>query len=207
MTVRNAASMPVSSTDWTHRGFSGHQDMTDWFDVMANRTAIVCGNGAGVWDEYLRACSTVLNPVVVAVNDIGMYLPKVDHWVSLHADAFPSWRSVRDMQERLPEQTRLHSGTPRGFLDAWWDRLTPQFPLSGYFAMQLCWIMGAERIVLCGCPGDASPLWYGPRTRGPFDYGSNNLQGMVVQEMEKRPEFKRAVCSMSGWTQSYFGGL
>lgn len=207
MTVRNAASMPVSQADWVHRGFSGHGDMGRWFEVMAGRTAIVCGNGAGVWEQYASACALVHDPIIVAVNDVGMYLPTVDHWVSLHVDAFPAWQSVRNMQERPPESTQIHSATPRGFLDAWWDRLTPQFPLSGYFAMQLCWVMGAERIVLCGCPGDSSPLWYGPRTRGPFDYGSLNIQAMVQHEMQTRPDFKAAVRSLSGWTQTYFGGL
>jgi hypothetical protein len=160
-----------------------------------------------VWDDLSRARALVANPVIVAVNDVGMYLPTVDHWVSLHADAFPAWRNVRDMQERPPEHPVLHSGTPRGFLDVWWVRLTPQFPLSGYFAMQLCWLMGADRIVLCGCPGDASPLWYGPRTRGAFDYGREDIQAMVVREMDRRPDFKAAVSSLSGWTQEYFGTL
>jgi hypothetical protein len=207
MTVRNAASMGTYQADWIHRGFSGNGDMAPWLDRMAGRSALICGNGAGVWDDLSRACSLVPDPVFVAVNDSGMYMPKVDHWVSLHADAFPAWRAVRDMQERPPERPQFHSGTKRGFLDAWWDRLTPQFPLSGYFAMQLCWVMGADKIVLCGCPGDESPCWYGPRTRGAFDYGSKGIRDMVVREMNLRPDFKASVSSMSGWTQEFFGGL
>lgn len=207
MTVRNAVTMGTYQADWIHRGFSGHGDMTPWLNRLAGRTAIVCGNGAGVWDDLSRACSRVVDPVFVAVNDIGMYLPTVDHWVSLHADNLPAWRAVRDRQERAPEKIIFHSSTSRGFLDAYWDRLTPQFPLSGYFAMQLCWVMGADKIVLCGCPGDGSPLWYGPRTRGPFDYGGHDLQGMVRRELDTRPDLKAAVRSMSGWTQSYFGTL
>jgi hypothetical protein len=207
MAVRNAASMPVSQASWVHRGFSGHGHVEPWFDAMQGRTAVVCGNGAGVWEQYAHACAVVSDPIIVGVNDVGMYLPTLHHWVSLHADAFPAWRAVRDMQERPPEHPVLHSATARGLLDVWWDRLTPQFPLSGYFAMQLCWIMGARRIILCGCPGDASALWYGPRTRGPFDYGSGDIQAMVIREMEKRPDFKAAVSSLSGWTQEYFGTL
>jgi hypothetical protein len=98
-------------------------------------------------------------------------------------------------------------------VDYVWDRLSPQMALSGYFAMQMAWIMGAERIVLCGCPGEQTRRFFESTPREDFGYGGHDSHGdqgirqQVEIEMKRLPEFKQAVRSMSGWTQSFFGGM
>jgi hypothetical protein len=207
MTVRNAESMGAYGASWQARGYSGHGDMTPWVQTLAGRTAVVCGNGAGVLSEVAHVRAVVDQPVWFAVNDIGMYLHRVDHWVSLHADHLPAWRSVRWLKALEPERTVFHSGTPRPWLDAFWDRLTPQLCLSGYFAMQIAWVMGADRIILCGCPGDNTARFFDAVPRQDFSYGDEGVCRQMQKEMDRLPDFKAAVRSMSGWTQTYFGGL
>lgn len=208
MTVRNAASMGTYGADWIARGYSGQGQVGELIGSLAGRSAVIAGNGAGVLAEVEAACALASEPVIFAVNDIGMYLPTVDHWVSLHVDKLLAWRSVRWMESHAGESLKCHSCTARPWLDYCWQQLTPQFSLSGYFAMQLAWIMGCERIVLCGCPGDRTPRWFESVPRD-CDYGADRdthgIRLQVEKEMARVPGFKRAVRSMSGWTREYFG--
>ena len=222
MTIRNAETMGTVGATWEARGYCGQGPVGALCGALAGRSAIVCGSGRGVFDELAEAQAALHDPVIFAVNDIGMYLPRVDHWVSLHVDNLIAWRQVRWLHPKARELTKYHSETPRAWLDYCWDGLTPILYLSGYFAMQLAWIMGCDRIVLCGCPGDATPRFFEATLRsnllltepnGPFSYGSGDrgadrsVHEQIQQEMERLPEFKAAVRSMSGITQQFFGGL
>ena len=105
----------------------------------------------------------------------------------------------------------LHSIDAKPFLDVAWTGLTPLFCLSGYFAMQIAWIMGCRPIVLCGCPGSPAPRFFESAPRADFGYGSGadgtevSVREQIEKEMSRLPEFKAAVRSMSGWTAEYFG--
>jgi len=85
--------------------------------------------------------------------------------------------------------------------------------LSGYFAMQIAYVMGASPIVLCGCPGDRAARFFEARPRTDFSYGAgrngndNSVRTQVEHEMKRLPEFKARVRSMGGWTGKFFGGL
>lgn len=223
MTVRNAASMGTFGSDWQARGYAGKGNVGELIGSLTGRSALICGGGTGVFEEVVAAQAVHPDAVIFAVNEVGMFLPKVDHWVSLHADNLWAWKVVRDRHPRNAERMKTHSETPRGWLDYVWEQLTPQFCLSGYFAMQLAWIMGAERIVLCGCPGDGTPRFFEavcrmrPDTSGEspylFEYGQGRTgsdQGVTNQlmaEMHRVAGFKDAVRSMSGWSQQFFGGI
>jgi hypothetical protein len=95
----------------------------------------------------------------------------------------------------------------------WWEGLTPLYALSGYFAMQLAWVMGAGRIILCGCPGNQKRRFFEVAARKDFGYGTgpaaadNGIREQLEREMHRLPDFRVAVRSMSGWTQEFFGGV
>lgn len=213
MSTRNAASMGTVGAEWTHRGYAGAGNVAPLLDACAGRPAIVAGNAAGVFDQVAEACTRLHAPVVFAVNDVGMYLPRVDHWCSLHEDKLPVWKAVRWGHVNQMEVTKYHGDDPRPFLDYVWERLTPLFCLSGYFAMQLAWLMGCRPIVLCGCPGSPAPRFFEAAPRADFGYGNGTAgsdQGVRQQlehEMRRVPDFKAAVRSMSGWTQEFFGRI
>ena len=213
MTVRHAESMGVYASTWQSRGYCGQGPVEALIGSLEGRSALVCGNGVGVFEECEHARSMLIDPVVFAVNDCGMYLPRVDHWVSLHVDKLQAWRSVRWLESRPGEHLKCHSDTARPWLDYCWQQLTSQFCLSGYYAMQLAWIMGCDRIVLCGCPGDSTRRWFDREPRDDFGYGNgqagsdHGVREQLDHEMERLPEFKAAVRSCSGWTKSYFGSI
>lgn len=218
MTVRNAASMGTYGSTWQARGYAGQGNVADLIGSVTGRPAIIAGNGAWVFDQVLAAQAVYPDAVIFAVNEVGMYLPKVDHWVSLHPDNLYAWKNVRWLHPREQEFTKYHSDSQRAWLDYCWQQLTPQMCLSGYFAMQIAWVMGADRIVLCGCPGDTTCRFFEavPRHRenqDGFGYGSNpqgndsSVRDQVTKEMDRLPDFKAAVRSMSGWSKTFFGGL
>jgi hypothetical protein len=211
MTVRNAASMGSYGSDWQHRGYSGKGNVVPLLDHYANQPAIVAGGADGVFNEVASASARYPDAVFFAANDVGMYLPKLDHWVSLHSDFLGAWKAVRWLHPSAHEATKYHSIDQRPFVDYVWQQLTPIMALSGYFAMQLAWLMGCSPIILCGVPGSPRRRFFEAAERQDFGYGGSesnsdaNVRFQLIQEMERVPLFKANVRSMSGWTRDSFG--
>lgn len=213
MVNRNAASMGIYNANWECDGYSGAGNVEEIIGSLAGRVAIIAGGADTVFDDIRQAIKEIRDPVWFGVNDIGMYLPKLDHWVSLHADNLSAWKAVRWLNSRSLEIAKYHSCTQRPVIDYCWDLLTPTFALSGYFAMQIAYIMGADLIVLCGVPGDQRRKFTDLFPREDFGYGSGTSGGdhgvreQLEKEMERLPMFKNKVRSMSGATKDFFGGL
>lgn len=211
MTIYNAVTMGSYGSEWQHKGYCGRGPVADLLDCHQGRPALVVGSGEGVFEQVREASARLSDPVVLAANDVGMYLPKLDHWVSLHADNLGTWKTVRWLHAREKEQTVYHGVDARPFIDVNWEGLTPLFCLSGYFAMQLAWLMGCAPIVLCGCPGDTTRRFFDLDARQDFGYGGavsgsdHGVREQIEQEMRRLPELKATVRSMSGWTKTFFG--
>lgn len=201
---------------WEHAGYCGKGNVSDLLGSLRGRAAIVCGNAKGVFEEVEEVQGSRLkveDPVYFAANDVGMYLPHVDHWMSLHVDNLGAWKPVRWLHPIPGENAKYHSIAQRPFIDYAWEGLTPLFCLSGYFAMQIAYLMGSERIILCGCPGSQVPRFFEAKVQANFGYGGGstgndkNIQEQVVKEMKRLPDFKERVRSLSGWTREFFGGV
>jgi len=200
----NAASMGSIGASWTYGGYSGCGNVEDMIGSLHGRTAVICGNAAGVFSEVADVPSRAERSVVFAVNDVGMFLPEVDHWVSLHGQKMSAWSKVRwDNHFTIPV---IHSIEPVAPVSYFWEKLTPLFALSGYFAMQIAYIMDAARIILCGCPGSPARRFFEASRRSDFDY-AGGCQDQIREEMRRLPDFRSRVRSTSGWTQEYFGGI
>ena len=151
--------------------------------------------------------------VIFGVNDVGMFLPRMDHWCSLHTDKLSTWKATRWLTAREKEDVKYHGVDPRAFIDYDWSSLRPLLALSGYFAMQIAHIMGCNPIVLCGCPGSQVKRFFELEARPDFGYGSGpagsdeGIRQQLIREMNRLPDFKSKVSSMSGWTREFFGSL
>lgn len=210
MTVRNAATMGSYGASWIRRGYGGCGNVEPILDTLKGRIAIVCGSAEGVFEQFGGLLGKVLDPVVFAANDTGCYLEPLDHWATLHVDNLPTWISARHLHRK--GRTKIHSISHAQYVDYAWELLTPTFALSGYFAMQIAYLMGAERIILCGCPGEAARRFFDVYPRD-FKYGAGDIpsdKGVIEQierEMARLPDFKEKVRSTSGWTKDFFGGV
>ena len=118
---------------------------------------------------------------------------------------------MRWLHPHEKEYTKYHSTDAWSFADYYWSNLTPCFALSGYFAMQIAYIMGADKIILCGCPGDTTRRFFDipgqRREAGDPGYDREGVTAQLLHEMERLPDFKSKVRSMSGWTKFYFGSV
>lgn len=193
---------------WTAKGYKGGDGAGSLVDSLAGRPAIVAGNGEGVQDQVFHVKQTLENPLVFAANDVGVYLPQVDHWCSLHKEKLFHWAKLREI-ERGGKDWLTHTAGNKiaTFIDYCWDPLEPLFALSGYFAMQLAYLMGCDPIILCGCPGERARRFFDRIPREDYDYQNPGMREQVEKEMARLPEFKKKVKSMSGWTKEFFGGL
>jgi len=204
--------MGTYGSTWQAGGYAGAGSVASLLGTLQGRPALVCGNAAGVFEELdaAKALTMDRDPVVFGVNDVGMYLHPMAHWVSLHGDKFPAWKAVRWAHAK-GEETCLYHTMPPFEADVMWEALRPVFALSGYFAMQIAWLMGARPIILCGCPGMQAPRFFEATARPEFGYGNgpagsdHAIREQLENEMRRLPEFKAAVRSMSGWTAEFFG--
>ena len=202
---------------WSAGGYSGCGNVGELVGSLRGHPAVVCGNARGVFEELEVVRKRYGLPLAVfAVNDVGMYLPRLDHWVSLHSEQFEEWKPVRWMHHKGDEWAKYHGlKLEHKYVDYAWELLTPIMALSGYFAMQVAWIMGCSPIILAGCPGDGTRRFFeaADRTSSEFQYGSGDtgsdkgIRQQLINEMNRVPEFKAVVRSMSGWTREFFGGV
>lgn len=206
--------MGTYGSAWQTGGYSGSGNVEPLIGSLQGKTAIIAGNAVGVFGEVDTVLALHPDAIVFAVNDVGMYLPRVDHWVSLHADNLGVWKAVRWLTHHQMEAAKYHSVTARPVVDFLWEGLTPCFALSGYFAMQIAYILGAREIILCGCPGSPVRRFFEARLREDgFGYGGGlkgsdkGIREQLEKEMERVPELRKKVRSTSGFTRTFFGGL
>ena len=198
---------------WQAGGYSGQGPVEGLLGSLKGRAALVAGNAAGVFEEVEQVRATLEMPVIFAANDVGIYLDRLDHWVTLHDKNMAAWKAVRWLHHRGPEDVQIHGIHQALDIQHVWELLGPLFALSGYFGMQLAWLMGCHPIVLCGCPGWPVRRFFEASPRRDFGYGAGQagsdkgVRTQIEQEMARLPEFKAAVRSMSGWTHWFFGGL
>lgn len=208
--------MGVYNAQWESGGYAGSGNVDGLINSCKGQSAIIAGNACTVFEDMRKALALVPSAVVFGVNDIGMYLPKLDHWASLHAVEMQNWKAVRWARATTHEKTFYHSLDQKPYLDYSWEGLTPLFALSGYFAMQIAYIMGCDPIILCGCPGVVTRRFFEstPREdkRDEFGYGGgtsrsdDGIREQLIRETQRVPALRSKVFSMSGWTRAYFGG-
>lgn len=193
---------------WKYGGYTGDGNVEDLLGSLDGKVAIVAGNGGGVFEELRSLLPQLKDPVIFAVNDVGMYLPRVDHWVSVHAINFPHWIIAR-IRQHLPA-AKVHSSSYDEGVDYTWLLTDGRFSLSGYFAMQLAYLMGAGEIILCGIPGHRARRFFDLEAKT-FGYGGGETRAdrrvleQLIKEMEKHPDLQAIVRSQSGLTKEFFG--
>jgi len=195
---------------WECKGYIGEGNVAGLLGSLSGRPAIVAGSGKGVFEEVQRATRLLHEPVVFAVNDVGVLLPHIDHFVSHHTPRLALWVSIRrDPTGGSYGNTNfnVHDSGTYGPTDWYqWKGLTPVMSLSGLFAAQIAYLMGCSFIVFAGCQCDDTPRFWETEYKT-SNVGYMKTQKTFQQELYFKPEFKRALRSMSGWTKEFLGGI
>ena len=192
---------------WEFAGYAG-EGSEELLGELRGQPAIIAGNAKGVFEEVSTAQSAMGRPVIFAANDVGVYLPHIDHLVSLHAPKLDHWVGLRRDETSKGygnKNFRVHDAGLFGERE-WhqWTGLTPMMALSGLFACQIAWLMGCRPIVLCGCPTDSTPCFWQPDST--VNGGYPKVQSQFKAEVDRNPEMKKTLRSMSGWTKDYLNG-
>lgn len=164
---------------------------------------VIAGGGRSVLPDMERIGNWGDDADWMAINDVGMFLPRVDHWFSIHGECFPEWANVRRLNHDCHD-IKYHSKQGSKTVCIEWPILPNWGPLGGQAACLVALALGYDEIVLCGVPGDDSGHFYpahnrrGQKTNRDFgEYDAAYKQIKLFSGGRIR--------SMSGKTKDIFG--
>ena len=117
--------MGATGSTWQAGGYCGKGNVGELLGSLAGRSAVVCGNADGVFGELHYAKAVLGEPVIFAVNDVGVYLDRLDHWVTLHWKHFAAWKAARFVHHNAPDNVKYHSVAKDADVDYAWEAITP----------------------------------------------------------------------------------
>lgn len=164
-------------------------------------TVLVVGSGACVWDDLARVPAWATDEII-AVNDIGVHLPLIHHWVTLHPEKMSAWVEMRRVHRRhaFGKFTTWTNRWPHQHFNDMTQRQHPHAwgGSSALLAVRVALFeRRARRVVLAGVPMDASPK---------FDSGTEWPHWHIFRkDWTRHAHSMQRVRSMSGWTRDLLG--
>ena len=139
---------------------------------------------------------------VMAINDVGMFLPKLAHWFSIHAEQFPAWSTVRKQHYKAEPIYHGKQGAEATCVE--WPIRGEYGPLGGQSAILVGLALGYDTITLAGVPADDSGHFYPTHKRRgqPTD---KDLSGSNAAFHRIKLIAGERVRSLSGNTKDIFG--
>lgn len=168
------------------------------------KVAFVAGGAASVGDDLQAALELLGRPAdfVVACNDVGAEIEKLDAWVSIHGGRFPRWKRKRTANGFDPVPTYTNDPTEASAKEIITDwRLPGQVTggASGLYAAKVALVdLGADKVILCGVPMDDSPHF-----NDDAPWQDADAHWPAFEELDAN--IKARIRSMSGRTADYLG--
>jgi hypothetical protein len=175
-----------------------------------SRVAIVCGSAVSLWADLTRAQALEPAALLIAANDAGQLLARVDHLVSIHPEYVAWIRAGRRLRDHVApdDQPITHSIRPHPGVDRTWPQ-TWTGGSSGLLAVRIALALGHERVILAGMPIEDGPrVMDDPRTppRWPAGGAPTEVYQKIWADMaETNAAFRQRVRSCSGWTARLLG--
>ena len=93
---------------------------------------------------------------VMVVNQMGIFMPNIQHWFTIHSSVLPGWQGVRaDAVRGLNSDYVTHSKQGGVQTDVNWTIRPHHGTTSGMAAIMVALCLGYERVVLAGIPAEA----------------------------------------------------
>jgi hypothetical protein len=192
------------------------------------KTLLVVGSAPCLFDDVAEALQAHPDSPIMTINEACGALRHVDHMLAGHtvkAEAFVEYR-----REKFPDAPpcRVHASWHRlneapkqdyPSVTDWWDGSVSTGASSAGKAIRIGFLLGYERIILCGCPMNGGGYFNQSETarfeKAFLRYGKckrigddreQNYRG-IVRYRDKfaalaETEWKGRVFSMSGWTRT-----
>lgn len=170
------------------------------------KSILICGGAKCVFDDMERAHVMHEFDSIMAINDIGMHLPKLDFWVSMHPDKMVRWLEGR-RNNGHPDPISFWTGHDRAVptgakavqLGLTFQTLRNTRGGSGLLAIFAARYMQFDRIALAGIPMQREEEHF----HKPGWWKECNLYRTV---WENNASLRSGdVRSFSGWTRDKFG--
>lgn len=159
--------------------------------------ALVIGGAHSVWRD-IYAVERVTGPwdgVVIAVNDIGAHLPRLDAWATLHPEPNKLGVWMRQRRKRgLPDVPTWSNSTGTDHTLGGWSNGS-----SGLLGVGVALALGCEPVILCGVRMDAQRNHF--RDERGWQQHARYRKGWE----SKCDMLKGRVFSVSGWTRDLLG--
>lgn len=156
----------VRSPDVAKWAREGVPDVVDGETSDSMVRVLVVGGASCVWDDLERVPDGWATEVI-CVNDVGAYYDgEFRHWASLHPDKFPGWWAVRQTLDKPKNRPTfwgrtVPAGVDPGPVDAVVDHWGGSSAgLAVRIALQE---LGADEVVMAGCPQTHTPHFHTPR--------------------------------------------
>jgi len=163
------------------------------------RTALVIGGAHCVHEDIKAAEALGKFDLVVAVNDIGtVYGGKIDAWCSMHPQKLQRWAKMREDAGFEPSRTLWtaeHLDAAPNF-----SRVINPGGGSAALATEVALSLGAQKVVLAGCPLESSPHFFDD-----VPWSPREVEHYRRPWLRHKRDWGSVVRSMSGWTREVYG--
>lgn len=161
--------------------------------------AFVLGSASSLPADIDMAMRLAIPDFVVAVNAAGRdFAGPLDHFATQHPELAAGWLLARERQNLPPPGTLWCPRTARRDQRLPWSHAESWGGSSGLFGVSVALAAGADRVILCGVPLDATGHFDDPKPwRDALRYRSawTCRAGFLGKHVR----------SMSGWTRQLLG--
>ena len=153
---------------------------------------LILGGAHCVFEDIEASQELFLPDVIIAVNDIGIYIEEVDHWCTMHPDKMKVWIKQREAHGfKKPKMWTATHLSIEGFTSI------NSRGGGGILGVNLAKFLGATKIVLAGIPMTQNAHF-------------NKKHGWMEATMYRQfwrdeKSYSKWVRSMSGWTKELYG--
>lgn len=151
-----------------------------------------------MWADYAESKKQFDGTDIICVNMAGMVIPEAKHLFSWHKkqiSAIKEWRRA----EWADCKAIVHSVERYGNVDVAWH-FNGNTSVSGLSCIDLAWLLGYRKIILCGVPMDGNGYFYKPNDNPDMHDRFRHKEVRRLKEI-----FQNSVSSFSGYTKEVFG--
>ena len=157
---------------------------------------LIIGGAHCVFEDIEASQELFLPDEIIVINDIGMYIEEVDHWVTMHPEKMPIWLKQREDHGFVkPKMWTTPEKVEKGIVDGF--SLVNSKGGGGILGVNLAKFLGASKIVLAGIPMTQNAH---------FNKGSGWIEATLYRQFWRgEKSYPKWVKSMSGWTKEFYG--
>jgi hypothetical protein len=162
--------------------------------------AFVLGGANTLHADYDAALALHAPDAIIAANHAAKDYPgNVDHFVTLHPELLGGWIAER-ADNGLPEALNYWTSNKKNLpADIPFKQVVSWDGSSGLLGVTVAMHLGYTRVILCGVPLDKAAAHY--------NYAGDWMDAPRYRAawVKHRPDMRKNVRSMSGWTQRLLG--